>query len=313
MTEKPDKRSAAAALADDLLTDSELQRLAPSDFIRKASRLARLLDDDDALAWLSHEITGYASGTVLDVGAAAAATRSGRSFVDDKGVRRFRVTSIAKNQSIIDSAKTRLSVNSENAFAGERSQLQLMMAESADMVDRVLGAVHMYVAERHAELRFGNAVEGAFGRVRSAVDRQIGELVPLGLSKLSAAFENVDSANPEDWANAASTCRRLLKDVADAIRPPGPDVDGRKMGKDQYINRLIDWIGSQSNTAGTTREFIVADLQYLGRRLDASATAGHKGAHTEVSQYDAARYVTGTYLTVGDILALRPQAEAPLT
>ena len=55
---------------------------------------------------------------------------------------------------------------------------------------------------------------------------------------------------------------------------------------------------------------VAADLEYLGRRLDAAAEAGHKGAHAEVSRIDASRFVTGTYLLVGDILRLAQPSEA---
>lgn len=122
---------------------------------------------------------------------------------------------------------------------------------------------------------------------------------------LSAAFENATSNNPEHWANAAGTCRRLVKAVADALRPPGPDVDGRKMGKGNYVNRLIDWI-TENSDSDTSATMITADLSYLGKRLDAADAAGQKGAHAEVDRFDASRFITGTYLVLGDVLRLVP-------
>lgn len=135
------------------------------------------------------------------------------------------------------------------------------------------------------------------------MDARISNLVPNALPKLSAAFENTVSSNPEDWASAAGTCRRLLKAAADALRPPGPDKDSRKMDDDHYLNRLVDWIVTQASSK-TAADMISADVQYLGARLDAALDAGHKGAHAEVTQFDASRFVTGTYLLLGDILRL---------
>jgi hypothetical protein len=129
-------------------------------------------------------------------------------------------------------------------------------------------------------------------------------LVPDALPKLSAAFENATSANPEDWASAAATCRRLLKAAADALRPPGPPVDDHAMDEDHYINRLVAWLRDQEFSE-TSRKFIEADLQYLDNRLRAAAKAGHKGAHDEVTRVEASRYITGTYLVLGDILRLQ--------
>lgn len=171
------------------------------------------------------------------------------------------------------------------------------------LLDKVVGALHRYVTERYHELRFGNAVEAAFDVVRGEVDRLFADLVPDGPRKLAAALENSASDNPEHWASAAATCRRLLKATADALRPPGPPVDGREMTDDKYINRLVDWIADISESS-TTAAMIAADLEYLGRRLNAANDAGHKGAHTEVGRFDASRFVTGTYLLLGDVLRL---------
>jgi hypothetical protein len=115
---------------------------------------------------------------------------------------------------------------------------------------------------------------------------------------LAAAFENAASDNPEHWAAAAATCRRLLMAASGALRPPGPDVNDRRMTGAAYINRLVDSIVQQSES-DTASDFIVADLEYLGRRLDAVDDAGNKGAHTTVSRLDAARFLTGTYLALG--------------
>src|SRR5207248_407512 len=141
--------------------------------------------------------------------------------------------------------------------------------------------------------RFGSAVESAFEVVREDVDARIGSLVPDALPRLSAAFENAASDNPEQWANAASGCRRLLKAAADALRPPGPPVNGHVVDEDHYINRLVDWMTSKAKS-DTLRDVIEADLQDLERRLVAAVNAGHKGAHAEVTRFDASRFVTGT-------------------
>jgi hypothetical protein len=124
---------------------------------------------------------------------------------------------------------------------------------------------------------------------------------------LSGAFENAVSDNPEHWANAGSTCRRLLKEVADALSPAGPAKNvGSKtvqMGPENYVNRLVDWIQGRS-TGAAAAAMTVADLEYLANRLDAAVGAGHKGAHSGVSRYDASRFITGTYLLLGDLLHL---------
>ena len=78
------------------------------------------------------------------------------------------------------------------------------------------------------------------------------------------------------------------------------------MSDSHFINRLCAWI-EDHEASGTARDFIEADLQSLGPRLDAALDAGNKGAHAPVSQFEASRFVTGTYLLLGDVLELMPE------
>jgi hypothetical protein len=317
------RRAEALGLTEHLLDDIELSRLPPSDIARKASRLARLLDDTEAAVWLRQEVGGYdhSSPDLLTPEAFEAARRSNRVHTTADGHERANTTSLGQLEKMIEASLTQIeaaadrpiSIQSANpnqyvftpdGNTKERGAVRNYAGELQGMLDRVVGAIHQYVAERYQELRFGASVESAFEVVRGEVDARISELVPDALPKLSAAFENATSANPEDWASAAATCRRLLKAAADALRPPGDPVNGRSMSDEAYINRLVDWIVRQADSE-TASALIAADLDYLGRRLDAVQGAGHKGAHAEVDRADASRFVVGTYLALGDVLRLR--------
>jgi hypothetical protein len=316
-------RDEALILAEQLLTDIELSRIDPIAVARKASRLARLLDDTEAMTWLSFEITGYGEDP-LDRHGWAAALRSRRVTKNDRGERSANCLMLGTLAQAIEAATIELRStdngvsHSEMAIVVQRERASRLNSIHASVnntrgvIDLVLGAIHSYVADRYQELRFGSAVESAFGVVRQEVDRTISDLVPRALPMITAAFENASSNNPEHWQNAASTCRRLLMTTADELRPPGPDVEGRRMGRGNYVNRLVDWVVSQSESK-TAAKMVAADLAYLGPRLDAADQAGQKGAHvgsTTVTRLEASRYVTGTYLALGDILRLRavPQA-----
>jgi hypothetical protein len=89
--------------------------------------------------------------------------------------------------------------------------------------------------------------------------------------------------------------------------PAEPRVRGGreiKLGRDQYINRLIAFI---ADNAGSVRfqEIVGSTLSHMGERLDALFKAAQKGSHAEIrTREEAERYVLYTYMTVGDILAL---------
>jgi hypothetical protein len=313
------RREEASRLADSLLSDIELARVAPLDIARRAGRLARLVDDADAMAWLKNETSGYPEGA-LSHAAADAANRSGRRGPDEDGQPRWWTTPLGQLEIELENALTEVNGLSQSSTGGEwalavensRSQqrraLRAKAAFSRQLIDRVVGSIHQYVLERHHELRFGAAVESSFEVVRAEVDRSLAALVPEAMPMLAAAFESASSSKPEHWANAAGTCRRLIEAVADALRPPGPDKstpDGKliRLGKRQYINRLVDWIQEHSDSE-TTAGMITADLAYLGARLDAADRARQKGVHGRVGRLEAARYLVGTYLVLGDIIGV---------
>lgn len=316
MPENKSQREEALALAHELLTDIELGNLGAVNTARKTSRLARLLDDGEAIEWLRYELSTYPSP--LDAQSAEAARRSNRQTDEGK----FWTASLAQLEAQAMGAEQQMTglsaVGSGDWNLGleakrqtERSALRSVFEQRRALVERIIGAFHLYVADRYQELRFGSAVETAFEVVRRDVDARIGEVVPSALPMLAAAFENATSDNPEHWANAAATCRRLIKEVADVLRPPSGDVEvgGRviKMGDGNYINRLVDWITHQGNS-DTRRSLIQAELEFLGRRLDAADGAGQKGAHDHVGKAEASRYITATYLLIGDVLDLREEA-----
>lgn len=311
MDNRASQKAMALALAEELLSEIELSGISPDAMIRKTSRLARLLDDSDAMTWLAFELSGYPDkGEGLPADATAAARRSGRLVgAGDlpKGVSgaHYRTESLGRLTVIVESAQ--LVLGNSSTQPHERVAMRNDAVRSQQVLDAVIGSVHTYVAEKYQELRFGSAVETAFEVVRSEVDKLLGELVPEALPMVSAAFENATSDNPEHWANAAGTCRRLLKAVADALRQAGPDLEGRKMGDGNYINRLIDWIRVNSK-GDTAADLTSADLSHLGERLDAADGAGQKGAHATVDRSEASRFITATYLLLGDVLRLAPEA-----
>lgn len=316
------RREAAQELADALLDDIDSSRIGAPELVRRIARLARLLDDTEAQEWLSHEMRGYTQAPgKLTASEVTAATRSGRMGTNELGRKVYFTVTVDRLQAGIDAARKQMEVAGDVSFSistanpvqplrlptgngYERTELNKLIIEQSAILGKIVAALHEYVSERAIELRFGAAVESAFAVVRNRVDARIASLVPAGATKFAAAFESASSGNPEHWANAASECRRLLKAIADALRPPGDPVRGRAMTDDKYINRLIDWIESQKAIGATTGAVVTSDLEDFGKRIDAFDNAGHKGAHGEVTQYEASRFITGAYLLIGDILDL---------
>jgi hypothetical protein len=151
-----------------------------------------------------------------------------------------------------------------------------------------------------------------FSRQRERVDASLGKYVPKTIKQFSAVYDNLRSNNSEDWSNAVHSCRRVLQELADSIYPPTESItkviDGKerniRLGKEQYINRLIAFCESKSGSK-RFNEVVGSSLSFMGERLDAVFAAAQKGSHSDiVSREEADRYVVYTYLIVGDVLSL---------
>ena len=281
----------AEALSGDILKDIELSQAPLSVVILKAVRLARILNDSDVQQTFERESSGGVS------------TKSTEELEN----------AVAKGRAVLQSA-----LELPGPYEGKWA-LRDMDSATGKLASRRT-VIYDYAIRKHYEIRFSSLAEDVFGRIRSRIDSSIGLAVPDAVRKLTSVHDNLVSDNPEDWSNAAHSCRRVLQDLADAVFPPQDKlatrmVDGKqieiRLGADQYINRLIAYI-EDSSESGRFREIVGSHLRYMGHRLDALFEAAQKGSHSTVTKEEADRCVVYTYLLVGDILSLRSMPP-PLT
>jgi hypothetical protein len=191
-------------------------------------------------------------------------------------------------------------------------QIMEQIGTQQQVIQHIKATVHVYASLWLNQLRFSSAVQGIFEKTRMNVDKSLAEMLPETMEKFLSVNDNLKSSNPEDWANAVHTCRRVIKDLADKFYPPNPsglsviEKDGKKIkvGRDDYINRLVLYVDSKSGSE-TFADIVGSHLRYLGERLDAIYGAVCKGSHHEMkSVEEAERYIVYTYMLVGDILSL---------
>ena len=190
----------------------------------------------------------------------------------------------------------------------ERNNIVTIIKEYEKRIGIVKGKIYDYILKIYNQLTYSNTIEDIFTEKRKLVDVKLLDVCPETIKKFSSIFSNMDSNNSEDWANAVHTCRRILKEVADNLYPPKSEsiLVGKKeikLGKEQYVNRLIQYIESKSSSS-TYKEVIGSSLSYIGNRIDSINNAACKGTHNEIDLNEAKSYVIYTYLLLGDILSL---------
>lgn len=324
----------ALTLSEEVLRNIELSEMPLANIALKSSRLARLLNDFDVQKIMEYEASGYPSTPDgVDPNIYRLAIEAGREYKQkDRKTGQIQnyiyVTSIEELEQKVRSTEAALnaardpdvSVSSANPSQMvwnpignnfERNTIRNSAAEAQRRLSTRRSFIYSYVLRRHHDLKFSGIADDIFSRIREKVDSIIGTKVPDAVQKLSAVYENLQSENPEDWANAVHSCRRILQDLSNAVYPSRPDIekeiDGKKrfikLGDDNYINRLIAFLEERSSSERFV-QIVGSHISFIGDRLDSVFRSAQKGSHSIVTKEEADRYVVYTYLITGDVLSL---------
>ena len=151
------------------------------------------------------------------------------------------------------------------------------------------------------ELEYGSIPERIFETIRKEIDEKFMDRCPDAIKKLIFIYEELKTNNNVVYSQIASTCRQIIKDVADSLYPPEPQSNkndnGIKLTEDKYLNRLTTAISSN-----TERKTFRAMAEYTIRFLHAINDYASKGDHGTFQKSDAVRCVVYTYILLGDIL-----------
>jgi hypothetical protein len=166
----------------------------------------------------------------------------------------------------------------------------------------VRATAHRIATRLYNRVAFSNTPQTSLDLLRAEVENKLLDLNPELAEKLMIAFKSVASDNPEAWSQALTTCRRFIEELADTLYPPREDiVNGRSLGKTNYINRLWAFMDT-SIESDSNRELAKAHVDYLGSYLQRIQKISNKGVHTGLARIEAIKAVFHTYLMVADIL-----------
>jgi hypothetical protein len=326
----------ALTLSSEILRNIELSEIPLTNIALKTSRLARLLNDYDVQKIMEYEAGGYYSGpdgVPPDVwrlmkmagrtyNAKESETEEAKEYGWTQPINEWEQELNLAEKELEAARDPDISISSANPYQRveapfghglERQAIRNKVGIASKRLAERRAIIYGYVLRKHHELRFSGIADDIFSRIRERVDSNIGKTIPDSVQKLSAIHDNLRSGNVEDWSNAVHSCRRILQDLADKVFPPQKqgrirNLEGKditiKLGKEQYINRLIAFVEDHSSSQ-RFKHVVGSHLSFIGERLDSIVQAAQKGTHDDiVSPQEADRYVIYTYMIVGDILSL---------
>lgn len=182
-------------------------------------------------------------------------------------------------------------------------------SKNKSLFSSLKSAIHNYATDAYLAVELGDVAEGVFDSARNLVDSFIRSHCPKAAEKLVAINERIQDGSDESNSAALTSCRRLLMDIADSVFPARDDVwkdrkgKERKVGVDQYKNRLLAYLAELEESEGSYA-LLESELEHLAARLDVIYEKACKGVHADVSLDEAKLAVIHTYLLIGEISSL---------
>lgn len=321
------KLEEALDLSEDILNQLEDANIKTSAIALKCLRLARLMDDYEAVDWLVCEMEGYKSSKngiphdLFELGA-----KHGRERKSDEG-NRILFTELSSELELLceSSQKSLGSYTTEGvSVAGEYSHVAMtnllnsvtknntgtlnIIKDSQKKLSILRGEYYRYALNINIQLKFSDKVENIFEDYRTIVDKYLAENLPTGIRKLSSIYSRLKENDEESYSQASTSCRKLLREFADDMfQKLYPNLSDKtitlKSGKefditgDHYINRIYVTIDKVSINK-MKKDNILQTASWIESINDRICN----GLHNDVSLSEIKDTILHLYILMGDII-----------
>jgi hypothetical protein len=304
-----------------------------SQILRKAIRVARLRNDFMNLWWLENENQTIGSiQNILFEAKEIAPYLSEEQFKNIK--QKYLLIYNEERQLLDDNTGAYLSIEeieaqiehfsrfcSDDKVTMDTSTASYKASKNIVNLKSILSRVRQRVADflndAEKQLLFGQESADIFELNREYVDSMMLKLCPEALKMFTTAIERVHAGTEEARSHALTTCRRIIKALADTVYPAtdkeiiGIDKKKRKMSDDNYIARLWQFV-SERSSGSRSGNLILSSVNDLGNRIDTLYRLSCKGVHEKVTDFEVNQSVIQMYILVGDILRLHERTATGL-
>lgn len=334
------RRIQALDACDKVINGIEDGTIAISSALLQCMKIARLVNDTDAIDWLSYELGGYpldSQGYVLK-DAWNTAVQHGRSFRNKEDKKTHIFTELAAElENLVNNSKDALnnystqgfSVSGEWALAATNRMTEnvhratnnlLSTAKISEQRLSILKAqFYEYAVKWQIDLVFGKTAKKVFEEYQEKVSVFFSDLSRTTLQKLSAIEDMMDDRNPERYSQVLASCRRLWEDTAKQLfNEVLPNYSGKtfksRSGKeidvsgDHYNNKLSAVIETLQGKAAKNT-LVGSEIIYLVDWMEQINNLQNSGVHSDISREQAMQCIIHTYIALGDILKLRDNIE----
>jgi len=200
-------------------------------------------------------------------------------------------------------------------YVNTKGAIRQRIGANNTVIERVRTRCLNYASRIEKQLAAQAGNQQFLVEVQSSVNNFLAGRSSETYEKLMKAAQLANSRDPEDSALLLTSLRRAINAVADYFYPPRDgevvcrDGKSRKMGHDQYMNRLQEYCAGLigSSTADSLLEAELGYLAAFGRRLNDIAS---KGVHSSVTAQEARQGLIGFYMFLSNLIT-RIEKQAP--
>lgn len=192
-------------------------------------------------------------------------------------------------------------------YDSTKSQFRLKLSGISSILERIRTRCFNYASRVEHQLAGQRKADSFLMNIQNEVNAYFLWRSEGTYNKLRKATDLLGSNNPEDSALLLTSIRRAIHSVADYFYPPISEcvvcIDGktRKMGDEQYLNRLHEFV-LRSFSKSTSTDLIKAELECLmvfAKKVNEMAS---KGVHAQVTENEAKQALLGLYLFLANII-----------
>ena len=330
------KRLQAIAACEKIINGIEDGEITISSALLQCMKVARLVNDVDAIEWLNYELGGYPRNDkgYLTTSAWDVAVQHGRSYVDKNDKKTYVFTDlVAELENIISNSKDALNNFSTQGFSVSGDMALLATSRMTENVNQATNNLlntaktneqrlsvlkaqfYGYAIKWQMDLQFGNTAKKIFEEYQEKVSLSFSKLSTATLQKLSAIEDMMEDGNPERYSQVLTSCRRLWEDTAkqlfDEVLPnykeklfktkTGKEID---VSGDHYNNKLSAVIETLQGKAAKNT-LVGSETIYLVDWMEQINNSQSSGVHSNVTREQAMQCIIHTYIALGDILNLK--------
>lgn len=186
------------------------------------------------------------------------------------------------------------------------------------VLEKIRSSVHDFLLRTEAELEHGRSQPTIFDRVQTHINKGLSEYAPDALAEFVESTERLSSGETIHLSHALTSCRRMIKALADALYPAtdedivGTDGVTRNMNDEKYKNRLNQYVKDKLGKH-TSTTVVQKTIDSLSSKLTALDALSGKGVHAKVTRGEAETCVVQTYLIAAELLSIADGSSALIT